>query len=246
MRHGWEGVVLRAMRGRDFVLTVGESEDVTDRYRRVRVTDDGGLLAACGTHPTMWVRLWFDDGGSPHQRAYTLVDPDPAAGTFDLEFALHDGVAARWAQSVRPGATIDATVQGTGFDPVRPAPRRMHVVGDPASLPAVNSLLDASPGTPARLWLEHGADSDRTLPLRLRAGDEVTWVARHGAAVPGGALVAAVTQAWTCPAADVDVAADWFWLAAEAASTRALARTLRKELGVAKDRCSALGYWRAG
>lgn len=42
---------------------------------------DGGMLAATGVHPTMWVRLWFDNAGKPHQRAYTLVDPDPAAGT---------------------------------------------------------------------------------------------------------------------------------------------------------------------
>lgn len=244
MRHGWEGVVLKAMRGKDFVLTVGAAEDVTAGYRRVHVIDDGGLLAACGTHPTMWVRLWFDDGGRPHQRAYTLVDPDPATGMFDLEFALHDGVAARWAQQVVPGATIDATVQGSGFDAVRPAPRRMHVVGDPASLPAVNSLLDAHPGTPARVWLESGDASDRDLPVRARDGDEVTWVDRTDA--PGGGLVEAVTSAWTAPGADVDPTADWFWVAAEASSTRTLSRTLRKELGVGKDRCSALGYWRAG
>ncbi len=242
MRHGWEGVVLKAMRGKDFVLTVGSAEDVTERYRRVHVVDDGGLLEACGTHPTMWVRLWFDAGGTPHQRAFTLVDPDPAAGTFDLEFALHDGVAARWAQEVAPGATLDATVQGTGFAAVAPAPRRMHVVGDPASLPAVNSLLEAHPTTPATVWLEQGDESDRRLPLRAREGDDVTWVPRDPGDERG--LVDAVSTAWTSAGSDVDPATDWFWVAAEAASTRALTRTLRKSMGVAKERCSTLGYWR--
>lgn len=243
MRHGWEGVVLKAFRGRDFVLTVGGAEDVTDRYRRVRVVDDGGLTARCGVHPTMWVRLWFDDGGRPHQRAYTLVDPDPAAGTFDLEFAAHDGAAVRWARDVTPGTRIDATVQGSTFTPPPAPSRRLHVVGDPASLPAVNSLLDAHPSTPAVVWLESGEDGDRALPVRARACHDLRWVPRHDPAGPGAALVGEVTAAWS--EGGVDPAADWWWMAAEATSTRRLARTVRAELGVAKDRVTALGYWRA-
>ncbi|MFF1697736.1 SIP domain-containing protein [Streptomyces sp. NPDC058257] len=48
-------------------------------------------LALTGVRPPMRVRLWFDQAhGRRHQRAYPLVDPDPAAGTFSLEFALHD------------------------------------------------------------------------------------------------------------------------------------------------------------
>ena len=43
----------------------------------------------------MWVRMWFADGDKLHQRGYTLVDPDQAADTVDIEFALHDGVASR-------------------------------------------------------------------------------------------------------------------------------------------------------
>ncbi|WP_333739625.1 siderophore-interacting protein, partial [Streptomyces sp. IBSBF 2806] len=117
---GWEGAVLRMMRAKDFTLTVTGTQDVTDRYRRLQLSD-GGLLAATGIHPTMWVRLWFDHAGRPHQRAYTLVDPDPAAGSFGLEFALHDGAASDWARAAKPGDTIDATVQGTGFTPPSPA-----------------------------------------------------------------------------------------------------------------------------
>lgn len=119
--HGWEGAVLRLLRAKDFVLTVTGAEDVTPHYRRLRLTD-GGLLAATGVHPTMWVRLWFAAAGKPHQRAYTLVDPDPAAGTFSLEFALHEGVASDWARAAKPGDTIEATVHGTEFthpDPLR-------------------------------------------------------------------------------------------------------------------------------
>lgn len=87
--HGWEGVVLKLMRGKDFVFTVTGAEQVTEHFRRVHLTD-GGMLGATGVHPTMWVRMWFENGGKPHQRAYTLVDADPELGTFSLDFALHD------------------------------------------------------------------------------------------------------------------------------------------------------------
>lgn len=123
------------------------AEQVTEDYRRVHFTD-GGLLAAAGIHPTMWVRLWFDDAGKPHQRAYTLVDPDLAAGTFSLEFALHDGIASRWARTCAPGDTVEATLQGTGFDAPDPLPARLLVVGDPASCPPSTPCSTRSPESP--------------------------------------------------------------------------------------------------
>src|SRR4029079_11555727 len=99
------------------------------------------LRASTASPPTLWVRLCFDNAGRPHQRAYTLVDPDPAAGTFSLEFALHEGVASDWARCAKPGDTVEATVHGTGFTDPDPAPTHVFAVADAASLPALNSLV---------------------------------------------------------------------------------------------------------
>nr|WP_155074182.1 siderophore-interacting protein [Streptomyces taklimakanensis] len=228
------------LRGKDFVLTVIETEPVTEHYRRIRVSD-GGMLAATGVHPTMWVRLWFDDAGKPHQRAYTLVDPDPDAGTFDLEFALHRGVACDWARAARPGDTIEATVHGTGFGTPDPAPSRLLVVGDPASLPAVNSLLDSFPDTPATVWFETAHEGDTELPLRLDpARHELRWVPREGA---GARLVTEVTAA--LPGSVAAEPAPYVWIACDTATTRALAAHARKQAAVPRERLHALGYWRA-
>ncbi|MGY3680613.1 hypothetical protein ACVWXU_004236 [Streptomyces sp. TE33382] len=41
------------------------------------------------------------------------------------------------------------------------------MVGDAASLPAVNSLLDAVPATPATIWFETTHASDEQLPFRV-------------------------------------------------------------------------------
>ncbi|MFM9633037.1 MULTISPECIES: siderophore-interacting protein [Streptomyces] len=230
---GWEGAVLKLMRGKDFTFTVTGAEQVTPDYRRLRLTD-GGLLAATGVHPTMWVRLWFTNAGKPHQRAYTLVDPDPAAGTFALEFALHEGAASDWARAAKPGDTIEATVQGTGFAEPEPAPSRILAIGDPASLPAINSLLDALGQTPATIWFEGGGDD---LPFR-------TDPARHDLRrTPRAELVDRVKT--ELPALLAATADPYVWIACDTRTTRTLSAYVRKDLAVPKERTHALGYWRA-
>ncbi|MCT6647215.1 siderophore-interacting protein, partial [Enterococcus faecalis] len=77
------------------------------------------------------------------QRGYTLVNPDPVAGTTDIDFALHDGLATRWAQDAKPGDTLEVTLLGSSFELPVPAPAGYVLVGDTASLPAINSLLAA-------------------------------------------------------------------------------------------------------
>ncbi|WP_374775945.1 siderophore-interacting protein [Streptomyces sp. NBC_01310] len=237
---GWEGVVLKLMRGKDFTFTVTGAEDVTEHYRRVYFTD-GGLLAAAGEslHPTMWVRVWFQGAGKPHQRAYTLVDPDPAAGTFCFEFALHDGVASDWARGAKAGDTIDATVQGTGFTAPTPSPERLLVIGDPASLPAINSLLDAFPQTPATIWFETQHAADAELPVRLDAD-------RHDIRrVPRGGEDLVDRVRAELPELVGDPESAYVWLACDTATTRTLTAYLRKELALPKQRVNGLGYWRA-
>ncbi|WP_225826760.1 siderophore-interacting protein [Streptomyces naphthomycinicus] len=234
---GWEGAVLRLLRAKDFVLTVLDTEDVTPHYRRLRLSD-GGLLAAAGVHPTMWVRLWFSADGRPHQRAYTLVDPDPAAGTFGLEFALHEGVASDWARAARPGDTVEATVQGTGFQDPDPAPSHLVAIADPASLPAVNSLLGALGSAPATVWFE---GEPAGLPSRAEAGrHEIRPVPRRDA---GAHLVDRVRA--ELPAVLAGTPHPYVWIACDTATTRTLAAYVRRELGVPKQRVHALGYWRA-
>jgi NADPH-dependent ferric siderophore reductase len=230
--HGWEGAVLKLLRAKDFVVTVTGAEDVTPHYRRVHLTD-GGMLAATGVHPTMWVRLWFDNAGKPHQRAYTLVDPDPAAGTFSLEFALHEGRASDWARAAKPGDTIEATVHGTGFERPHPEPSHVFAIGDPASLPAINSLLAALDPAPATVWFEGDVDG-----LPCPAG--VRRVPRREA---GAELIERVRA--ELPDLLKGTPDPYVWIACDTATTRGLSSYMRKELGVPKQRMHALGYWRA-
>ncbi|WP_329127046.1 siderophore-interacting protein [Streptomyces sp. NBC_01465] len=242
MGHGWEGVVLKLMRGRDFTFTVTGVEQVTEHFRRVHFSDGGLLAATGGAHPTMWVRVWFERAGKPHQRAYTLVDPDPSAGTFSLEFALHDGTASDWARAAQPGDSIDATLQGTEFALPKPAPARLFIIGDAASAPAINSLLDAVPRTPATIWCETTHTSDKKLPFRL---DPAHHTLRHVERREAGQHLVEDVKAELPGLLGEDTSDAYIWIACDTATTRALAAYARKELNVPKDRVSALGYWRS-
>ena len=241
MRRGWEGAVLKVMRAKEFRFTVLETETLNEHYHRLLV-DGGGLLERVPYHPTMWVRLWIDDGGAAHQRAYTLVDPDPGTGRFWLEFAVHDGRAPRWALAARPGDTVEVTLQGSGFTAPTPAPRRSWLSGDLASVPAVRGLvhaLDAAGTGPVSIWLEYAHEGERVVPVLPEGSPHtVAWVPRQD---DGRHLVEEVRQALV----DADPRSDWFWLACEASSTRALHRHLRRDLGVPADRVHALAYWSA-
>ena len=235
MKKGWEGLVIKAFGGRDFRLTVLAAEPVNDHYHRLEF-DGGGLLTAVASHPTMWVRLWFDHDGKPHQRAYTLVDPDPATGRFSLEFAIHDGPAPRWALAAKAGDTIDATLQGSAFELPDPKPVHLYAVGDAASVPAINSLFDAAETVPATVWLEYAHDDEKALPRRNRDHHTVSWVPRES---NGRHLVETVSA--ELPKNDDAL----YWIGAEAATSRALGKHIRKDLAVDKKRVHALGYWHA-
>lgn len=239
MGHGWEGAVLKLMRAKDFTFTVTGAEQVTEHFRRVRFTD-GGMLKATGVHPTMWVRVWFPNAGRPHQRGYTLVEPDAEAGTFGFDFVMHDGPACDWALAAEPGDTIEATVQGSAFTPPDPLPPRMLVFGDAASLPAINSLLAALPEVPATIWFEtaHDAEDARTLTLDPER-HRLNLVPRKD---DGGHLVTEARAA--LPELIDDPAAAYAWVACDFKSTRGLTALLRKELGVPKHRVNATAYWR--
>jgi NADPH-dependent ferric siderophore reductase len=225
---GWQGAVMKLMGAGDYRLTVTDRREISPRYLRLSF-DDGGMLAGHSVHPTMWIRLWFASG---HQRAYTLVDPDSDAGTFDLEFALHDGRASDWAQTAQPGDTVEATVLGSKFAIPDPKPAGYVIVGDTASLPAINSLLGSVGDAPARVFLEATCDDDKSLPVG-RCSD-LTWVDRKDR---GGDLLETVR------AAAFNAGDHFGWVACDTRTTRSVAKVLREDFGIPKQSIKAQAYW---
>jgi len=228
---GFQGAVLKLLRAGDYQLTVTGRREVTAHYLRLSFTA-GGMLTDRALHPTMWIRMWFADGEKLHQRGFTLVDPNPEADTVDIEFALHDGVASQWAQNARPGDTIEVTVLGSNFTLPEPQPAGYVIVGDTASLPAINSLLQAIGEIPARVYLEASHDDDKQLPVAR--GADVVWVERKNS---GEALVQAVSSA------AFDASDHFGWVACDNRTTRAVAKVFRENYKIPKKSIKAQAYW---
>lgn len=231
---GWAGAALKLMGAGDYRLTVTGRREISPHYLRLSF-DAGGMLAEHAVHPTMWIRMWFADGDRLHQRGYTLVDPDPATDTVDIEFALHEGIASDWARAAQTGDTIEATVLGSKFALPEPPPRGYVIVGDSASLPAINSLLNAIDGAPAQVFLEAGYDDDKDLPVAR--GADVTWVDRQN---DGEALVKKVQSA------AFDARDHFGWVACDSRTTRSVKKVLQSDFGIPRKSIAARAYWMVG
>ena len=227
---GLEGALVKLFRGGDYELTVTGRSEITPNYLRLHFAAEQ-LLAEQRLHPTMWVRGWLPDGVKAHQRGYTLVNPDTEAGTVDIDFAMHDGVATRWASKAEPGDVLGVTVLGSSFSLPEPQPAGYLIVGDAASLPAINSLLDAIGDTaPAWVFLEAGHDDDRELPVAGHA--DVIWVDRED----DGLLEALSASAF-------DATDHFGWVACNNRTTRAVARVFREEYNIPRKSIKAQAYW---
>ena len=228
---GLTGALVKLWRGGDYELTVTGRTEISPHYLRLHF-DAGDLLKERSLHPTMWIRGWFPDGDKSHQRGYTLVNPDPAAGTLDIDFAIHDGLATRWAQLAEPGDVLEVTVLGSNFELPTPTPAGYVIVGDTASLPAINSLLEAIGDTPAKVFLEAGYDDDRELPVSGAA--DITWVDRKDA---GAALVETVRSS------AFDASDHFGWIACDNRTTRNVTKVLREQFSIPKKSLKSLAYW---
>ena len=233
---GFSGALVKLWRGGDYELTVTGRTEISPHYLRLHF-DSGELLTERPIHPTMWVRGWFPDGEKSHQRGYTLVDPDPVARTVDIDFAMHDGLATRWASGAAAGDVLEVTVLGSNFTLPTPDPAGYVIVGDTASLPAINSLLGAIGDAPARVFLEAGHADDRELPVAAATGDvRITWVDR----IDGGeALVSAVSSS------AFDATDHFGWVACDNRTTRTVAKVLREEYAIPRKSIKAQAYWAA-
>lgn len=232
---GVQGVIMRAFRSRDYTITVTGARDIGPYYRRLSFAAPE-LLAAHPPYPSMWIRLWCPGPDRLYQRAFTLVDPDAAAGTFDIDFAMHStGYAMDLAHTAQPGDIVQVSVL-TRDDYVRPDPMPpgFVMVADPASLPAVNSILPTLPDDlQIQLWLGRQHPADDELPLASHPGLRATWVPHEE-----------LTRRLSTELAGVH---GWFgWVCVDTAQTRAIKELLRTATGAGKREGHAMGYWTVG
>jgi NADPH-dependent ferric siderophore reductase len=183
----------------------------------------------------------------PVLRNYTVREyrPDAVDGPeIVVDFVVHGhpgdgtaGPASTWAQTCHVGDEVAILDEGVLFRPP-PGTARVELVADESALPALAGVLAALPAAvTGHALVEVPSEADRQT-LDAPPGVELTWVVRDEHAVPGGAALESV--------ADRPLPAEPFhgWVAGE----QALAAGVRRHwtgAGVAKERITFCGYWRA-
>ncbi len=177
----------------------------------------------------------------PAARDYTPRHYDAAANTLAVDFVLHgDGPATAWAAQARPGSFL-----GVG------GPRGSFIVsddfdwylltGDETALPAIGRRLEELPAGTRAIVIAEVADAGEEQTFETRARLEMRWLHRDGAAPGNHLLLLKAIAEMSMPPGE-----GYAWVAAEAATAKALRRFLVDERGLRKDRVKAAAYWKQG
>ncbi|MGB6126235.1 MAG: SIP domain-containing protein [Gordonia sp. (in: high G+C Gram-positive bacteria)] len=243
MGKGLQGAMLRALGAKNHPATVVGVRWVTEHVVRIDFQCDE-ILHAGGEKPSAWIRAWFPDlDGGPkyHQRGYTLIDADPAAGTFGIFFLVHDpvGPASKWAQSATVGDELLVTrLGGNGYDLATgdEAPLGYLLLGDVAAWPAICTVAEnVADGIPVKIVIEYLNDDDRDLAIPHRSGLTVDWV-------PSTPDRRALAQA-----IDPHDYRGWHtWVTAESKATRLAKKVLTQHHEQNKRTLHTQAYWMAG
>lgn len=240
MGRGLQGAVLRGFGGRDHTATVLATSRIAPHCLRITMSSPT-LFDDITVEPTAWLRFWFPDpagGSAEFQRAYTIVWAGPPAGELAVDVVLHEptGPACQWAMQAEPGMTIPVVSLGSApFVVPEELPAGFLLIGDAASIPAINSILAVlPPDADAEVYLERHCDADELIPVADHPRRRLHWVHR----IDETTLAAAIEDRdWS----------DWYaWVGCEAGSAKQLRKRLRDTFGFPKADVHAQAYWTQG
>ncbi len=241
MARGLQGVMLRGLGARDHKAMVVETVRLAPHFVRVRM-ESSTLFDDAKAEPAAWLRFWFPDpdgSNAEFQRAYTISEADVRAGRFAVDIVLHDpaGPASLWARTVEPGATIAVmSLMGSArFEVPGDQPAGYLLIGDSASIPAMNGIVGAVPDdVPIEMYLERHDDDDTLIPLARHPRLEVHWVDRRDETSLAAAIESRDWSRW------------YAWATPEATALKHVRTRLRGEFGFPKSGIHARAYWRLG
>lgn len=224
-------------------LTVAGTEMLGAHMLRIRFASDD-LADFDSPSPDDHVKLFLpgagrDADGRPAMRDYTPRAWDKAAGTFVLDFALHEaGPATAWATAAQPGDTIQiggprgSQVLSDDFD-------WYLLIGDETAIPAIARRIEGLRAHVPVTALIAAEGPDDRFDLPEREGLDVRWSFRSDGA--GDTVRLADQIGDTLPPGE-----GFVWIAAEASVARALRSHVIDVLGHPRAWVKAAGYWTRG
>ena len=184
MGRGLQGALLRSFGGRDHEATVLEISRLAPHCVRITMSSPT-IFEDVVVEPTAFLRFWFPDpegSDSEFQRIYTLVWTDPESGRFAVDVVLHEpsGPASHWAARAEPGMTLPVVALGSkGFAVPDELPAGYLLIGDSASIPAINSILAVLPAdVDVEVYLERHTPDDELIPINDHPQRRLHWVDR--------------------------------------------------------------------
>lgn len=232
--------MLRGFGGRDHVATVEETARIAPHCVRITMFSPT-VFSDVSAGPTAWLRFWFPDpagGKTEFQRAYTLIWADPDSGRFAVDVVLHEpaGPACAWAARAKPGMTIPVVSLGsTRFEVPEELPAGFLLIGDSASIPAINSIVAALPrDVDIEVYLERHCADDELIPLAEHPRRRLHWVTRTDDTSLAAAIEDRDWSNWTA------------WAGPEAGALKHLRKRLKDTFGFPKTELKAQAYWTRG
>lgn len=221
-------------------FTVLDKTEITPNMLRVTLGGEG-MADFPVDQESAYVKLRFAQAHSerPLLRTYTIRSQ--RADSLDIDFVRHGdgGPAARWAEDVAPGETID--IGGPGPKKlVDPAADWVLLIGDMTALPAISANLEILPHDARGFAIIEVPHADDIQALDAPADVDIRWVINPQPGQDSAPLYDAV--------ADLD----WpdgmpsVWCACEFAGMRRLRTHLRTERGVPREALYVSSYWQSG
>jgi NADPH-dependent ferric siderophore reductase len=228
------------------VLTVTANEQLSPGMVRLHFRGDDLSAFMDSDHTDRYVKLIFGDpellaqGERPTMRTYTVIDPDPVAGTLAIDFVVHGthGIAGPWASTALPGDTISVRGPSGAYAPDPDADWHLFA-GDEAAIPAIRQSLAALPDDAEGYVVIEVEAPTYVHPVAAPDKIDVTWLYRSDPGQPG---LADAVRALPWRAGRVHA-----FVHGEAQVVMHQIRPyLLRERGLPRDDVSISGYWRRG
>jgi NADPH-dependent ferric siderophore reductase len=185
--------------------------------------------------------VYPEGAARPAARDYTPRHYDAVANTLTIDFVVHgDGPATTWAARARPGDFLG--VGGPRGSFIVPDDFDWYLLaGDETALPAIGRRLEELPAGARAVVVVEVASSAEEQHFDTRARIETHWLHRDAAEPGNPLLLQQAIAGLSLPSGE-----GYAWVAAEAATAKALRRYLVEQRGLPKDRVKAAAYWKKG